>query len=104
MGHKPICLPFASEAQYRVCRRPGPVSAVSERDAEPVSGTVSSRYGPGFTFHDAYASVKQDLLMRRITLLPTGAVFTLRPSFVMPSMIARTDAVEKALSAPVGPF
>ena len=36
--------------------------------------------------------------MRRITLLTTGAVFTLRPSFVMPSMIARTDAVEKALS------
>ena len=48
MGHKPICLPFASEAQYPVCRRPGPVSAISERDAEPVSGTVSSRYGPGF--------------------------------------------------------
>ena len=38
-------------------------------------------------------------------MLTTGAVFTLRPSFVMPSMIARTDAVEKALSAPVGgPF
>ena len=27
----------------------------------------------------------------------TGAVFSLRPSFVMPSMIGRTDAVEKAL-------
>ena len=36
--------------------------------------------------------------MRRIKLQTTGAVFTLRPSFVMPYMIARTDAVEKALS------
>ena len=50
----------------------------------------------GFTFHDACV-VKQDLIMRRIKLITTGAVFTLRPSFVMPSMIARTDAVEKAL-------
>ena len=51
----------------------------------------------GSTFHDAYLSVKQDLLVRRITVKATGAVFTLRPSFVMPSMIARTAEVEKAL-------
>jgi hypothetical protein len=51
----------------------------------------------GFTFHDSYASVQQDLSVRRIQLQATGAVFTLHPSFVMPSMIARTDAVEKAL-------
>src|SRR6266852_1545247 len=51
----------------------------------------------GFTFHDAYMSVKQDLIVRRIKLQATGAVFTLRPSFVMPSMIARTEEVEKAL-------
>ena len=52
----------------------------------------------GFPFHDAYASVKQDVIVRRIKLQTTGAVFTLRPSFVMPYMIGRTDAVEKALS------
>ena len=51
----------------------------------------------GFTFHDCYASVKQDLIVRRIKLQATGAVFTLRPSFVMPYMIARTEEVEKAL-------
>src|SRR5215475_3031399 len=52
----------------------------------------------GFTFHDSYMSAKQDLLIRRIKVKTTRAVFTLRPSFVMPSMIGRTDAVEKALS------
>ncbi len=51
----------------------------------------------GFTFHDAYASVKQDVIVRRIKVKTTGAVFTLRPSFVMPYMIGRTAAVEKAL-------
>ena len=40
-------------------------------------GTVSSRYGPGFHL-SRRLRVKQDLLMRRITLLTTGAVFTLR--------------------------
>jgi hypothetical protein len=35
---------------------------------------------------------------RRIKLQATGAGFTLRPSFVMPSMLARTDTVETALS------
>ena len=52
----------------------------------------------GFTFHDCSVSSKQDLIVRRITLQATGAVFALRPSFVMPSMIGRTDEIEKALS------
>jgi len=52
----------------------------------------------GFTLHDAYASVKQDLIMRRLTLITTGAVFPLRPSCVMPAMMARTAEVDKALS------
>jgi hypothetical protein len=43
-------------------------------------------------------SIKQDLIVRRIKWQATGAVFALRPSFVMPSMIGRTDAIEKALS------
>ena len=98
MGHKPICLPFASEAQYREY-------VVDPAQYRQYLSEMLSQYprlfphgmDQGFTFHDAYASVKQDLLMRRITLLTTGAVFTLRPSFVMPSMIARTDAVESLL-------
>ena len=52
----------------------------------------------GFTFHDSYASVKQDLIVRRMKVKATGAVFTLRPSFVMPSMMAHTNEVDKALS------
>jgi hypothetical protein len=52
----------------------------------------------GFPLHDCSVSIKQDLIMHRIKWQTTEAVFTLRPSFVMPSMMARTDAVEKALS------
>ena len=51
----------------------------------------------GFPLHDRSVSITQDLSMRRITGHTTEAVFTRRPSCVMPSMMARTDAVEKAL-------
>src|SRR4029450_13209594 len=99
MGHKPICLPFASEAQYR------DYVDYPTQYRQYLTGMLGQHpelfpkdMDQGFPLHDCYVSVKQDLLVRRIKLKATGAVFTLRPSFVMPSMIARTDEVEKALS------
>ncbi len=50
--------------------------------------------GGGYTFHGTYRSRKQQVVMRRIKLQASGEVFTLRPSLVMPYLIARTDAVE----------
>lgn len=35
--------------------------------------------------------------MRRIRLLETAEVYQLRPEFVMPYMVGRTDEVEKGL-------
>jgi len=52
----------------------------------------------GYTLHDGSTSVTQDLSVRRITVTATGAVFALRPSCVMPSMMARTEEVEQGLS------
>lgn len=51
----------------------------------------------GYTFHDCYRSRKQGVTLRRITLTSTAAVFTLRPAFLLPYCIARTEEVEKAL-------
>ncbi len=99
MGTKHICLPFPSEAQYR--------AYVDDTAQYRQSLTQMLRQYPelfpkdmdqGSTFHDASMLVKQDLIVRRITVKATGAVFALRPSFVMPSLIARTAEVEKALS------
>ena len=98
MGTKHICLPFPSEAQYR--------AYVDDPAQSRQSLTQMLRQYPelfpkdmdqDFTFHDSSTSVKQDLIVRRIKVKATGAVFALRPSFVMPSMIARTAEVEKAL-------
>jgi hypothetical protein len=51
----------------------------------------------GFWFHDCYPSVKQRLVLRRVKLKATGAVYQLRPSFVLPYLVGRTAEVEKAL-------
>jgi hypothetical protein len=98
MGNKHICLPFASEAQYR------DYVDYPTQYRQYLTGMLGQHpelfpkdMDQGFTLHDCYVSVKQDLIVRRIKLKATGAVFTLRPSFVMPYMIARTEAVEKAL-------
>ncbi len=50
----------------------------------------------GSPLHDCYTAVNQDLIVRRIKVKATGAVFALRPSCVMPSMMARPEEVEKA--------
>jgi hypothetical protein len=53
--------------------------------------------GNGFSFHGFLHSKKQNLRMRRIKLKAGGEQYQIRPSFMMPYMIGRTDQVEKAL-------
>jgi hypothetical protein len=86
MGHQHSCLPFASAGQY--------LGEMLSQYPE----LVPQEMDQGFTLHDSSVSSKQDLSMRRLTWHTTAAVFTRRPSFVMPSMMARTDEVDKALS------
>jgi hypothetical protein len=96
---KHICLPFESEAHYRACL------ADLRQYREYLMKLLAQHpelfpraLAAGFSFHDTYHSRKQPWLwLRRIKLTQTGAVFTLRPSFVMPYLVARTDELEKAL-------
>ena len=52
----------------------------------------------GFSFHDVIPSSKQNLRMRRIKLKRNEEVYQLRPSFVMPYMIGRTQEVEPCIT------
>jgi hypothetical protein len=97
-GRKHICVPFESEAQYHEC-----VAEVAHYREYLMQLSVQhpelfpQAMGQGYTFHDRYCSRKQGIVLRRIKLKATAEVFTLRPSFVMPYCIARTEEVEKAL-------
>jgi hypothetical protein len=98
MGTKPICLPFPSEAQYHTyVDNPAQYRQYLPQMLRQYPELFPKAMPQGFTCHDCYMSVKQDLIVRRIKMKATGAVFALRPSFVMPSMIARPAEVEKGL-------
>ena len=98
INRKYICLPFGSEEQYFKC-------VENHRQfREFLDGQITARpelfpraISAGYNFHDQYQSRKLKLRLRRIKLKQNGEVFTVRPSFVLPSCVARTDEVEKAL-------
>ena len=54
-------------------------------------------FAKGYQFHSKYWQKKQKLMIRRIKLKTDHQVFAIRPSFVMPYGVARTDQVEKPL-------
>jgi hypothetical protein len=98
ISRKYICLPFESEEQYSKCvdnhrlfrtYLDRQIAARPELFPEAVSA--------GYNFHDMYQSRKLKLTLRRVKLKQRREVFTIRPSFVLPYCVARTDEVEKAL-------
>jgi hypothetical protein len=98
MSPKHICLPFESEDHYRACvEDTQKYRAFLSQQISAHAELFPKAIADGYTFHSSYDSRKQKLKMRRIKLNLTGAVFTLRPSFLMPYAVARTDEVEKAL-------
>ena len=99
MSTKHICVPFASAAQYRdSVDNPAQYRRYLLQRLHQPPDLLPDAMEQGCTLHDSSVSVQHDLVVRRIKVTTTGAVVTLRPSCVMPYMIARTDAVAKALS------
>ena len=95
---KSICLPFASESDYDTCMADSDQCRIYlmqsyERHPELFPQALAK----GFSFTGFLHSKKQNLRMRRIRLKAGGEQYQIRPSFMMPYMIGRTDQVEKAL-------
>jgi hypothetical protein len=94
-----ICVPFDSAEHYAACvadpeRFRQHLTAVCGQPPE----LFPTRMSEGFVLHDKSSSIKQQVMLRRLELKATAEVFLVRPSFLMPSMVGRTEAVEKALS------
>lgn len=97
-GQKTICIPIASEAVY------GEILEDIDKFREYLEETIElhpelfpPQIGDGYRFYGMTYSQKQNMKLRRIQLLSSGEVYQLRPDFVMPYMIGKTDEVEKAL-------
>ena len=91
-------VPFASEAHYKECMADVTkyrtyLTEVAQHHPELFPQALAQ----GYWFHARYHVRKPDVSLRRIKLKATGAVFTLRPSFLLPYGIGRTAEVENAL-------
>jgi len=97
-GSKTICIPFKSEEHYRRCLEE---TSTCREHLDAIAQQHLELFPPGFEhgfiFKGTYHSEKQDIDLRRIKLEATGDVFQLRPSFLMPYMVGRTEALDKAL-------
>src|SRR3989440_10750013 len=95
---KSLCVPFESEEHYAACVAE---PASFRQHLTTVCGQhpelFPARISEGFVLHDTRWSLKKQVMLRRLELKATAEVFLVRPSFLMPSMVGRTEAVEKAL-------
>jgi hypothetical protein len=97
-GSGTICLNFGSRERYDECvgdaslyRRYVETQHCEHPELFP-AGMES-----GFCLHSSRTSLKLGVVTRRIQLKASGATFWIRPSLVLPYMVALTDDVEKAL-------
>lgn len=97
-GSKTICIPFENEEHYRRClEETSAYRAHMETIAQRHRELFPSGFERGFIFKGTYYSKKQGINLRRIKLEANGNTFQLRPSFLMPYMIGRTEELDKAL-------
>ena len=96
--NKSICFGFESEAEYEKCMKDEELfKDYLKRMVRQYPELFPKEIEQGFNLHGFVESKKQKFKMRRIKLKSNEEVYQIRPSFMMPYMIERTQEVEKAL-------
>ena len=94
--HRSICVPFDEDEYTTMLADRQALSAYLQQTYQNHPELFPAQMGQGFYFHGLVSSRKLNLDQRRIKL-SNGFVYQIRPSFVMPYMIGKTDDIEKAL-------
>src|SRR3982750_4688770 len=95
-GHRTICLPIAEETSRRIVAAPGAFRHTLDDAFRRMPELFPAGFAHGYQLKDDRTSVKQGLRIRRI-LLKDGTAYSIRPSFLMPYLTARTADVEGPL-------
>jgi hypothetical protein len=96
-GCSTICLPIDQGLYAQIIDDAQRFRAALDQFYARMPELFPKAFASGYTFKDSRLSKKRGLRLRRIACKADGAAFTIRPSFVLPYMTARTDDVEKAL-------
>ena len=97
-NHKTISIAFPDEEYYQDCmldqaKFRSHLDHIYSQHSELFPGAFKG----GYILHGFVYSTKQDIKTRRIKLVENDEAYQIRPSFLMPYMIARTDEIEKGL-------
>jgi hypothetical protein len=95
-GHRTICLPIEEEDYLRIVNDPKAFRLRVDDCFSQCPELFPANFALGYELKDGRMSIKQEILLRRI-LLKDGSAYSIRPSFLMPYMTARTAEVEGPL-------
>ena len=97
-GDNTICLPIADEKEYgSLVKNTKAFRKYLDDQINLHPELFPKEIEAGYCFHGFRTSVKLKLESRRIRLLSNEEVYQLRPDFVMPYIIGKTEDVEKGL-------
>jgi hypothetical protein len=96
--HKTMCIAFPDEENYQICMSdPTKFRSHLDHTYRRHPELFPEAFKGGYSLHGFVYSKKQDIKTRRIKLVEDNEAYQIRPSFLLPYMIARTDHVEKGL-------
>ena len=95
-GHRTLCLPIAGESYRRIIDVPGDFRRALDDAFRQWPELFPADFARGYQLKDRRTSAKRRLTIRRI-ITSDGTAYSVRPSFLMPYLIATTADVEHPL-------
>src|SRR5438874_4531537 len=95
-GHRTLCLPIAEESYRRIVATPAEFRRTLDGCFRRSPELFPTDFARGYQLKDDRMSAKRGLSIRRI-ITRDGTAYSVRPSFLMPYLTARTEDVEGPL-------
>ena len=95
-GHRTLCLPIAEEAYRRIVAVPAEFRRQLDDCFRRMPELFPARFADGYQLKDERSSAKRKIPIRRI-ITRDGVAYSVRASFLMPYMVARSEDVEGPL-------
>jgi hypothetical protein len=95
-GHRTLCLPLAEESYRRIVATPAEFRRTLDDCFRRCPELFPANFAEGYQLKDGRISAKRGLAIRRI-VTRDGTAYSVRPSFLMPYLTARTGEVEGPL-------
>ena len=95
-GHRTICVPISEELYPQIVNDPQEFRRTLDERFREMPELFPENFAAGYQLKDGRMSAKLDVTIRRI-VLNDGVAYSVRPSFLMPYLTARTKNVQGPL-------